>query len=96
MTHRRVACLVVVMVALVTPVIAPLPAAAQPPPTPGEFVPVDTLPAEEQLPATPLVFAAYGFVWVAVAGYLWLIWRRLGRVEAELASLERRLKRPEA
>ena len=38
-------------------------------------------PAElETLPATPLVFAAYGFCWVALFVYVFVIWRRLGRI----------------
>ena len=30
------------------------------------------------------------FVWVALLVYLWSIWRRLGKVEADLQTLERR------
>jgi CcmD family protein len=67
-------------------------AAAQPPPT-TEFVPVDQLPPSEQLPAAPLLIAAYAFAWVAVLGYLWSVWRRLVRVEGELTTLEQRLKK---
>jgi CcmD family protein len=59
-------------------------------PATEEFVPVDQLPAEEQLPAAPLLVAAYAVVWIAVVGYLWSIWRRLQRVEAELARLAAR------
>lgn len=61
--------------------------AAQPPQE--TFVPVDELPPEEQLPAAPLLVAAYAFVWVALLVYLWSIWRRLGRVQGELAALSR-------
>ena len=70
-------------------------AAAQPPGQPpaaqDEFVPVTDLPPAEQLPAAPLVAAAYGFIWVAALGYLWMIWRRLGAVDRELATLRRQL-----
>lgn len=54
------------------------------------FVPVDTLPPGEQLPAARLLIAAYAFVWVAVFGYVWSLWRRLGKVEGELQRLAKR------
>ncbi len=57
------------------------------------FVPVDTLPsAQEQLPAAPLVMVAYAVAWVAVFGYLISIWTRLGRVEREIQTLNRRVE----
>jgi CcmD family protein len=66
-----------------------LTAAAQPQP-PKEFVPVDEVPPGEQIPAINLVAAAYGFVWLAMMGYVWSIARRLKTVESELADLESR------
>lgn len=54
------------------------------------FVPVDQLPAVEQLPAAPLLIAAYAFVWLAVFFYVWTIWRRLNKVEAEMRVFEKR------
>jgi CcmD family protein len=54
------------------------------------FVPIDQLPPTEQLPAAPLLVAAYAFAWLAVFFYLWTVWRRLNRVEAEMRTLERR------
>ena len=63
--------------------------AAQPQP-PKEFVPIDTIPADEQIPAINLVAAAYGFVWVAMLGYVWSLGRRLKTVESELHALESR------
>jgi CcmD family protein len=63
----------------------------EPPPQPqSQFVPADTLP-QEVLPATPFVFAAYAFVWVALLVYVYALWRRLGRVERELADVNARL-----
>jgi CcmD family protein len=68
---------------------APAIAAAQPQP-PKDFVAVDeTLPGE-QIPAIPLIAAAYGFIWVVLLGYVWSIGRRLRNVEGELAELESR------
>jgi hypothetical protein len=56
----------------------------------GEFVPVTPGTATEQLPAAPLVIAAYAFIWIAMMFYLWTIWRRLNRVEVDMRALERR------
>jgi CcmD family protein len=65
--------------------------AQQPPEPPEGFVPASSLPQQEELPAAPLVIAAYAVAWVAVFGYLWSIWQRLGRVEKELAEVSRRI-----
>ena len=67
--------------------------ALQPPGGQTEFVPVNELPPSEQLPAAPLLVAAYAFVWVALMFYLWTIWRRLGKVEADMQALEQRTSR---
>ena len=53
------------------------------------FIPGSQLPAEV-LPATPFVFIAYAFVWVALIGYLFGLWRKLTRVERELAHVAAR------
>ena len=50
-------------------------------------LPVESLPASDQLPAAPLLVTAYAFVWIAVMVYLWSIWRRLNRVEDEMRAL---------
>jgi CcmD family protein len=64
--------------------------AAQPPAAQEEYLPIDQLPPSEQLPGGVFVIVAYGFIWVAVMAYLWSIWRRLSRVEAEMQALQRR------
>jgi len=57
------------------------------------FVPVKPgKTGQETLPATPLVFVAYAFVWVALLGYVVLLWRRLGRVERELDQVRAKLQ----
>jgi CcmD family protein len=48
---------------------------------------------QEKLPATPLVFIAYAFVWGALAFYVFLMWRRLARVERDLADVRGKLQR---
>ncbi len=71
---------------------APALAQQQPPPAgQDEYVPAAQLPAVEQLPAAPMVIAAYGFVWVALLVYVWSIWRRVRRIEHEIAELARRV-----
>lgn len=71
---------------------APAFLAAQPQPSPDEFVPVTEVPPEEQIPAINLIAAAYGFVWVAVVGYVWSLGRRIQKAEADLAALERKAR----
>ena len=70
-----------------------VPAAAQPATTAAQdgFVPMADIPPEDQMPAAPLVAAAYAAVWAIAVGYLWTIWQRLGTVEAELADVARRV-----
>lgn|SRR5512138_1115710 len=63
----------------------------QPPPAQTEFVPVNQLPPEEQLPAAPLVIVGYSVVWMAMFIYLASIWRRLQKVDRELADVARRV-----
>jgi hypothetical protein len=68
------------------------PALAQPPTpsSPDGFVPIDTLPPSEQLPAGPFLVGAYVFFLLLMMFYLWTIWQRLGKVEREMRDLERR------
>ncbi len=85
-----------VLLALFCVLAAAPPAAAQAQPgqkpsAQDEFVPVKDLPAQEQLPAAPLVIGAYAFVWVVLLLYVWSVWRRLGRVEREMGDLAARL-----
>jgi CcmD family protein len=88
------AALLCVLLALGLAAAVPLTAQDQPPKRPAqdEFVPIDELPPQEQLPAAPLLIAAYSVAWVLVALYLFSIWRRMGRVERELAEVSRRVQ----
>jgi hypothetical protein len=79
------------MLMAVALVMVPAAGAAQPPAQEG-FVPVDQLPGQEQMPAAPLVAAAYGVAWAAVLIYLFSIWRRLAVVEREMAEVSRRVE----
>jgi CcmD family protein len=60
-------------------------------PVPDQFVPVRSLPQQEQLPAAPLLVAAYAFVWAVLLVYVWTIWRRLVKVEREIQQLASRV-----
>ncbi len=62
----------------------------------SEFQPVTEIPASEQLPSAPLVIAAYAFVWLAFLFYVWMMWRKLGKVEHDLTALSAQIakKRP--
>ena len=74
---------------------APSPSASAGQPAPNsqdQFVPVKTLPRQEQLPAATLVMGAYGFVWAVLLIYVWTVWRRLMKVEREIRTLAERLK----
>lgn len=87
MTIKKVIHALVLLVALLA---VPALAVAQPPATEG-FVPVEDLHGQEEMPAAPLVAAAYGVAWAAVLIYLFSIWRRLGTVEREMAEVSRRI-----
>jgi len=67
-------------------------ASAMQPPSQSEFLPVEDIPPGEQIPAFTMVGAAYGFVWVALLGYVWSIASRLQEVESEITALESRGK----
>lgn len=75
-------------------VLLPGAALAVQPPTDAkdQYVPVDQLQPVEELPAAPLVAAAYGVAWLAVLIYVWSLWRRLGAVDRELTEVARRLQ----
>jgi hypothetical protein len=80
----------VTMAALIPAVFTAATAIAwQPQPAQDGFVPV-TGPISEQIPAAPLVVAAYAFFLLLMVFYLWTIWRRIGKVESDMRALERR------
>jgi hypothetical protein len=83
---RAVLTLIVSLFLLAGPAFA-----SQPPPA-GEFVPATPGTATEQLPAAPLLAAAYAFAWLAAMVYLWSVWRRLNKVEADMQVLERKAR----
>ena len=83
------------LIALTSFVLLSSPAfARQTPAGQGAFVPVDSVPPSDQLPAAPLLVTAYAFVWIAAMFYMWTIWRRLNKVEDEMRALAQKLPRP--
>ena len=81
------------MVALTSLLLVAAPVfAQQQPPNAGldGFVPAQSLPQTEQIPAAPLLLSSYAFFLVLMMFYLWTIWRRIGKVEQEMRDLERR------
>ena len=69
------------------------PSAAPQPEQQNEFVPLDQLPPQEQLPAGRLLVIAYAFVVGALFVYVISVARRLGSVRREVERLEADLKR---
>lgn len=61
---------------------------SQPPKQQEEFVPIDELPPEEQMPAAPMVVAAYAFIWVAFLAYVFTLVGRTKKLERDLRRLE--------
>ena len=47
--------------------------------------------AKENIPATPLVAGAYGFIWLAVLVYVGTVAARAGRLTREVAVLQQKL-----
>jgi hypothetical protein len=76
-------------------VSATLAAQNQPPPKPAatdQFVPIDELPPQEQVPAAPMVVAAYSFVWIAFLAYVLSLVKRIREVEADITALETNMR----
>ena len=90
MTLRLALMTLLTIAALAAPAQAQQP---RPPQQQDEFVPVSELPPEEQLPAQPLLIAAYAFAWLAIGGYVLSVARRLDHVNREIDRLEADTKR---
>jgi CcmD family protein len=79
---------------LLAAALTPVAYAQQPKPQQqDEFVPISELPPQEQLPAQPLVIAAYAVAWLAIGGYVLSVARRLDHVRREIERLEADTKR---
>jgi hypothetical protein len=58
--------------------------------SPDGFVPMNSLPPGEEMPAARFVIGAYAFFLVLMLFYLWTIWNRLSKVEKDMRELQRR------
>ena len=73
-------------------------AAQQPTPQPAqpsqqnEFIPIDQLPPQEQLPAAPLLIGAYVFVLAVLFVYVFSVARRSNNVQRDLDRLDTTIK----
>lgn len=67
-------------------------AQAQPPSNDG-FEPINEIPPEDQMPAAPMVVAAYSVVMIAFFLYVLSLSKRLGAVKQDIARLEAEQKR---
>jgi CcmD family protein len=67
-------------------------AAAQQPAPQGEFIPIDQLPPQEQMPAAPLLVSAYAFVMIVLFLYVFMVSRRLSSVQREVDRLSTTIK----
>lgn len=56
-----------------------------------EYRPMDGPTLDESIPAAPLVAIAYGFVWLAVLGYVVFCAHGLRKIETDLSRLEEKL-----
>ena len=45
----------------------------------------------DEIPAVPFVGIAYGFIWIAVLGYVLVLGKNLGRIKGEVEELRRKL-----
>ena len=92
---KRYLMLAVFVLTCGAPLAAQAPPQTQAPPKPAatdEFVPVDKpMNAQETIPAPRLVAIAYGFIWVALLGYVWSVRTRLSSVERELQTVSKRV-----
>lgn len=78
------------LIAAASLLLTAAPLLAQAPPGQSEFVPMNELPPTEQMPAAPLLVTAYAVFLVLMIFYVWTVWRRLNKVEADMRALEQR------
>lgn len=82
-----------VVLAMLLLTSAVVPVAALQPEQQNEYVPIDQLPPQDQLPAAPLLVTAYAVVMVGLFAYVLSVARRLTTVQHELERLESDLKK---
>jgi CcmD family protein len=94
LTALTLTLLTLTLLTLTVAAVAPALAQQPLPPRQEVYVPVDSLPQQEQIAAAPLLVGAYSFVLVAFFVYLVSVARRMQGVQREIERLERDLKKP--
>ncbi len=91
---RTTAAALLVAACLIAPVrlATAQPAQGQPPKQTNEYVPISQLPPQDQLPAAPLLIAAYSFVLIVFFLYVVSLARRLSSVQRDVDRLGATLK----
>lgn len=85
--------IVLLLLASAAPAVPAVVHAQEPAEQQGEFVPAESLPQRERVPAAPLLVSAYAFVLVALFAYVISLSRRMGAVKADIGRLEGEIKR---
>lgn len=85
--------IVLLVLASAAPAVAVAVHAQEPTEQQGEFVPAESLPQRERVPAAPLLVGAYAFVLVALFAYVLSLSRRIGAVRTDIGRLEGEIKR---
>jgi len=96
---RTLSALLLTFLCLATPIAAQSPSTpgqptptGQAPPQQGEYVPIGQLPPQDQMPAAPLLIAAYSFVLIVFFLYVVSLARRLTSVQRDVDRLGASLK----
>ena len=93
LSMRTLAAVVLTLMCVSAPLVAQAPApSGQAPKNQGEYVPIDQLPPQDQLPAAPLLIAAYSFVLMVFFLYVVSLARRLTSVQRDVDRLGATLK----
>lgn len=90
---RFVRRLIVILLLASASGAAPAVVAQEPSEPQGAFVPAESLPQRERIPAAPLLISAYGFVMLVLFGYVISVSRRLTAVKDDIGRLEGEIKR---
>jgi len=93
LSMRTLAAVVLTVFCVSVPLGAQVPQpSGQAPKNQGEYVPIEQLPPQDQLPAAPLLIAAYSFVLIVFFAYVLSLSRRLTSVQRDVDRLGATLK----
>ena len=91
---RTLAAVIVTLICVSAPLVAAQAQApsGQAPKNQGEYIPIDQLPPQDQLPAAPLLIGAYSFVLIVFFLYVLSLAKRLTNVQRDVDRLGATLK----